>query len=235
MANTNNKSPLDQAIQAAVIDELAWDSRIDASAISVHVADGFVYLTGTVPSYSALNAAESDALGVNGVVGVDNELRVQLPTSLPVPSDTTIKEHIALKLEINPDLDASNIHVAVTAGVVMLTGTVPNHWEKQAAAVLAAGVTGVIAVENDLAVVPTAMVADETIAEAVVAALTRSNVVAAERVDVTVSRGEVRLQGKVPTAAARQAAERAASHTEGVIRVVNQVEVEHSSTRARLG
>lgn len=227
MADTGNNTHSDDAIRTAVVDELAWDSRIDASGITVHVNGGLVFLTGTVPSYGALSAAENDALGVSGVLGVDNELRVELPASLPVPSDTSIAENIALKLEIHPDLDASNIHVAVTAGVVMLTGTVPNHWEKQAAAQLTAGVRGVIAVENDLAVVPTAMVADETIAEAVVAALTRSGLVAAANVDVTVSRGVVQLRGKVSTAAARQVADRAASHTEGVTRVVNQIVVDH--------
>lgn len=226
MATPQDSRIADEEIKAAIANELSWDSQVDASDISVHVNAGFVTLTGTVHSYGSLKAAESDALNVFGVVEVENQLTVQFPGSLPVPGDATIQKNIEIKLDVNPDIASFNIHVAVTAGVVMLTGTVPNHWEKHEAAVIAASVHGVIAVENDLAVVPTAVVSDEIIAEQIVGALMRNALIDVDAVDVTVSRGSVILQGKVQTTAARMAAYRAASHTAGVLNVQDRLVVQ---------
>ncbi|MBS3805084.1 MAG: BON domain-containing protein [Oleiphilaceae bacterium] len=225
MAQVREYAATDEELKTWVVNELSWDSRIDASRVAVLVDDGLVTLKGTVPSYAARDAAEDDALGVLGVVAVDNQLGVKLPGALPVPSDSTIRDNILSTLEVNPEIDELNIQVVVADREATLTGTVPTHWEKRQAAVLAGLVQGVVAVKNDLAVVPTAAIGDEIIAEDVTNALMRSALVDAEMVDVTVSNGTVTLQGNVPTTAARIAAYRAASRTAGVVNVRNQLMV----------
>jgi len=219
MAPTTNVFRTDEETKIAVANELRWDSRIDASKVSVEVNDGIILLTGTVPSYGALIAAGTDAWKITGVQGVDNQLTVRLPDVPPIPSDSTIQSNAERTLEWNPDIDAVNIRVFVNEGLITLTGTVPTHWEKTKSEELAGTLAGVISVKNELAVVPTEDVPDEIVAEEIVDALNRSVLVESEKIDVTVNRGIVTLKGTVPTAAVRLAAYRTASHTAGVVSV----------------
>ncbi len=223
MTPTTNILRTDEEIKATVVDELRWDTRVDAAKIAVLVEGGFVTLKGTVPTYGASVAAETDAWDVLGVLGVDNQLTVELASVPPIPNDATIRSNAERTLEWNPDIDSLNIRVAVNEGLVTLTGTVPTHWEKIEAEELVRILRGVISVKNELAVVPTMDISDEIIAEDVVDALERSTLVAADKVDVTVNRGTVTLSGSVPTAAARIAAYRAANRTAGVVHVQNNL------------
>ncbi|HLG52248.1 MAG TPA: BON domain-containing protein [Chloroflexota bacterium] len=69
-------SRADAEIAADVRDTLARDPTIDAANIAVTVANGTVYLRGTVPTYYQAQQAANDAWGVPGVVDVVNELGV---------------------------------------------------------------------------------------------------------------------------------------------------------------
>ncbi len=215
----------DEQVKADVVSELRWDTRLDASKIQVLVDDGAVMLTGTVPTLSAVGAASTDAWSVLGVTRVDNQVTVELPEVPTAPGDGTICSNAESTLEWNPDIDSGTIQVAVSAGVITLTGSVPTHWEKERAEEVVSGLRGVVSVTNELAVVPTTSFSDEAIAQDVVAALGRSVLVEAGQVDVTVSGGVVRLKGSVPSAAARNAAYRAASRSAGVLNVLNDLVV----------
>jgi osmotically-inducible protein OsmY len=69
----------DGEIQAAVFDELAWDSRVNETDIGVSVHQRVVTLTGTVRSYAERLAAESAAHRLHGVLDVVNEIKVKIP------------------------------------------------------------------------------------------------------------------------------------------------------------
>lgn len=225
MIATTNLARTDEEVKTSVVNELNWDTLVDASKVMVQVNNGIVTLTGTVPTNRARSAAGTDALSVLGVLEVENLLTVELPSVPAMPSDETIRSNAEDTLEWNAVVDAANIGVAVDGGVVTLTGTVPTHWEKTEAEEIVGVLRGVILVKNDLAVVPTEDVSDEIIAEEVVDALERNVLVDAEKVDVSVSRGTVTLQGEVPSGAARIAAFRAASRTAGVLFVQNNLKV----------
>lgn len=222
---TTNIATTDSEIEAAVKDELAWDISVDASRISVSVQNGVVTLTGTVPTYGALVSAERDAFGVLGVTGVINDLVIEFPSRPPVPSDADILSTAQNTLDWNPDIDSENIRVSVDAGEVTLTGTTPTHWDKIEAEQLVESLRGVISVRNVLGVVPTEKVSDEVVAERVIGAMERNVLVDAEDIDVTVTDGEVKLKGTVPTAAARNAAYRAASRTAGTVAIDDELAI----------
>jgi osmotically-inducible protein OsmY len=145
-------------------------------------------------------------------------------TSAP-KTDEELKTQVVDELAWDTRVDASKVQVRVENGWVTLRGSVPTHWEKTEAARLAGNARGVLSVRNELAVVPSETVGDEVTGEEIVAALERSALVSADQVDVTVSDGLVTLRGTVPSAAARQAAHRAASRTAGVVDVVNDLTV----------
>jgi BON domain len=66
-------------VEHAVRDSLNHDPRIsDPSEVAVTAVDGTVILRGTVGSFKQRRVAGSDARGVEGVDDVDNQLEVRL-------------------------------------------------------------------------------------------------------------------------------------------------------------
>ena len=68
-----------EKIKKDITDQLYWDDRVDAAEVDIHVSDGKVELSGTVPTFNALRAAEMDAYTVPGVKEVKNDLALKLP------------------------------------------------------------------------------------------------------------------------------------------------------------
>jgi len=59
---------------------LETDERIDASAVAAELRNGTLTLSGELPSPAARHAAERDARGVPGILGVRNLIEVRSPT-----------------------------------------------------------------------------------------------------------------------------------------------------------
>jgi osmotically-inducible protein OsmY len=215
----------DQQIKRDIVTELKWDHRVDASDISVNVANGVVTLTGSVPSYTARNFATSDAWGIAGVKRVNNLLTVTFPAGVTVPTDSQIKSSVDSTLTWNPDINNVNIDITVVKGTVTLEGTVDDYWQKWKAEDLVSDLSGVITVENHLTVVPTEDFVDQDIAEDIEAALERNLYVESEDVTVKVENGEATLTGTLPSYYARQRAYSAAANTLGVVNVNNNIVV----------
>jgi osmotically-inducible protein OsmY len=76
---TMTASMTDKELQRAVMEELKWEPRVDATQIGVSVKDGIVTLSGHVPSLLEKYLAEKTAKRVRGVIAVANELQVKLP------------------------------------------------------------------------------------------------------------------------------------------------------------
>ena len=215
----------DEQIKKDVIDQLASDYRVSAADVDVKVSDGKVTLTGTVPTYTARTAANTDAWATTGVKGVTNLLTVRFPTTFTVPTDTEIEGHIKDRLAGNPDVYSVDIDVSVENGVATLEGTVDAYWKKWRAEDLASDVRGVVNVQNHLAVVPSETYIDKDIAQEIEDALERNVYVDAEKVTVKVENGDVTLTGTVPTYYAKGQAYLAAVNTLGVTGVDNNTVV----------
>lgn len=76
-ADTVANKSRDMAITAEVNARLARDPGLSALAINVDTADGRVVLRGSAPDAAARGRATQLASAVDGVVAVNNELRVQ--------------------------------------------------------------------------------------------------------------------------------------------------------------
>ena len=206
----------DELIKQSIVNELARDTRIDASKIEVTVDNGSVSLSGEVPTFLGKSAATEDALSILGVKEVDNLTVVNYPATFTLPTDEEIKENVLSKLVGSPDLDLVDLDVAVDGGIVTLKGTVDAYWKKTFLENLVAFEAGVTFIENHVAVVPTDGVLDKVIAEDIVTSLEERALVDADDIDVSVSDGMVELAGSVPNWAAQQAAVNAAIYTAGV-------------------
>lgn len=213
----------DEEVKKDIVDELYWDTRIDASQVTVAVADGVVTLDGEVPTYADIVGARAAAYDIEGVMEVVDTLTVRYATPPPLPIDTVIRDRAINLLTWDTVVEEEDITVTVRNGVVTLDGTVNAHWKRMFVENKIAGISGVLAIENKLAVVPMESIGDELIAQDVVSAIDRDVRVNVEDVEVEVDDGVVTLTGDVPRWDAKQAAGLDASLTAGVIKVENQL------------
>jgi len=136
-------------ITSAVRMSLIADSNVPGFEIDLDSWDGVVTLFGIVSSQDAKGAAEADALKVNGVKRVVNELQV-VPSANQQAVNASDDE---LQREVRKALDEHgfrDVGLEVRNGVARLTGTVPTGARTLEAAVVARSIPGVRAVEDDL-------------------------------------------------------------------------------------
>lgn len=215
----------DEQIKKDVVDQLYWDSRIDASNITITVDGGAVILTGDVPTHRAREAATQDTWLVSGVLSVDNQLKLVYAETPTLPTDADIRENILAALNSNLDLSSYKITVSVENGWVTLAGTLDAFWKKLEAETEAFSTRGVVGITNKIAIVPSEKISDELIAEDVMDALDRNLHVNVDDVDVSVLNGKVTLTGAVPSASAKVGAYNAARYTAGVVDVTDNLTV----------
>ena len=122
-------------------------------------------------------------------------------------------------------VDAGNLEVLVSGGVVQIDGEVGSYQQKKAINRLVAASPGVRRVVNRLRVVPAAPVGDSALARRVEQAIRAEATLGGEAISVSARGGHVELKGTVDTATARLDIEYAAWHVPGVRQVTNKVHV----------
>jgi osmotically-inducible protein OsmY len=138
-----------------------------------------------------------------------------------------LQNNVLAELRWEPGIDSSRIGVAIEKGVVELTGQVRTFAQKRAAEAAVKRVRGVDAVANELEVelLSTHQRGDVDIAKAARDVLMWHVNVPHERIQVTVDKGWVTLEGNVSAAYERFAAESAVESLTGVKGVNNKITV----------
>lgn len=148
----------DTWIKTKVTAYLKANTNIDASTIKTTVHKGVVKLNGTVPYQVDKKAAKDIACKVNGVKQVKNFLKVVAPPDSSNASigskltDVKISTAVITSYMTKADLDASNIKVDTTDGVVTLSGSVPTPAQAKLAEDIATQTQDVASVNNQLTV-----------------------------------------------------------------------------------
>jgi hyperosmotically inducible periplasmic protein len=152
---TGESTPIhDSWLTAKAKIALFADSRVKGRQIDVETTKGEVMLRGKVDSAGSRQAAEEITKGLDGVKGVKNDLQVVAPATREVVDDrdeaitARVQEHVAKE----PALKRTDISVQTNAGVVSLTGEVPDLMTSAQASWTAWSVPGVKSVTNDLTV-----------------------------------------------------------------------------------
>jgi osmotically-inducible protein OsmY len=142
-------------------------------------------------------------------------------------SDEEIKRDVEEEIRWDPDIDPTDIAVAVKNGVVTLTGFVRSYSDKWEAERDAKRVAGVLGVVNDLEVrLPNIDERpDPEIARDAVMAIKHQLPFSYENIKVIVKNGWVTLEGEVEWNYQREAAETAVRRVRGVKGVSNKVEL----------
>jgi osmotically-inducible protein OsmY len=140
-------------------------------------------------------------------------------------SDSEIKMDVESELRWHPDLDATDIAVAVKNGVVALSGFTKSYNDKYEAELAAKRVNGVVGLANDIQVrLPSADVRpDPEIAREAVAAIKHRLPFTYERIKPVAKDGWVTLEGEVEWNFTREVAEKAVRRLTGIKGVINMV------------
>jgi osmotically-inducible protein OsmY len=143
-------------------------------------------------------------------------------------SDIDIKRDVEAELRWNPDIDATDIAVAVKNGVVTLSGFVRSYAQKFEAEQTAKRVNGVAAVANDIEVrLPVFnQRPDPEIARDAVAEIQNNLPYSSDHVRVVVRDGWVTLEGSVEWNYQRERAEQVVRRVRGVKGVTNLIELQ---------
>lgn len=217
----------DFTLQALVIDELAWEPRVDAAHIGVSAKSGVVTLTGFVDNYVGKTAAEQAAGRVRGVRAIADEIEVRLPNHQQ-RADDEIAERAVRILDWDIEIPDDRIHVTVSHGEVTLTGTVDRYFQRHAAENAVRRLSGVRSVVNRLTVSHPAGAVPQpaAIRQKIEDALRRGATIEASSIQIGVEGGTVTLKGHVRSWLERGAVRHAAWAAPGVREVRDQLTVQ---------
>ena len=157
-------------------------------------------------------------------------------TATETRTDEKIQRDVIAELRWDARVKPNEIGVQVKGGVVTLTGWVDSYMKKWAAEEAAHRVKGVKAVANDVEVrLPgDSQRTDTDIAAAVVQALESDASMRLEKLDVTVAKGWVTLQGEAEWQYQKEDAERVVRRITGVKGVTNLIAVKPRVTPSEL-
>jgi hyperosmotically inducible periplasmic protein len=151
----DEKTPInDTWLTAKTKIALATDGRVKGRQIEVETTKGVVMLRGKVDSDVAKQAAGDITKMVDGVKSVKNDLEVVAPSKREAveDKDEAITARVKAHFAKDAHLKHANIAVQTNAGVVSLTGEVPDIMTSANASWTAWFVPGVKSVKNDLTV-----------------------------------------------------------------------------------
>jgi osmotically-inducible protein OsmY len=139
--------------------------------------------------------------------------------------DSDIKRDVEDELRWDPDIDATDIAVAVNNGVVALTGFVRSYSQRTQAERDAKRVAGVVGVANDIEVrLPVIdQRPDPEIVRDAVSALKSELPYSSENIKVIAKDGKITLEGTVEWNYARERAENAVKRVRGAKSVTNSI------------
>lgn len=219
------KSPhrSDSELKRAVIDELKWTPEVNSAHIGVSVNDGAVTLSGEVDSFPEKRLAAMVVERVHGVTAIAQEITVNDTWNGITDTDIARKAGQAVEHAVDiPD----TVKVTVHNRIITLTGTVPWHFQHQAAERTVHHIKGVKEVRNNIAIRPTASPVD--IKAGITAALVRNAQLEGRKITVeTDAAGVVTLEGTIGSWAERRQAERSAWAAPGVTGVVDHLRISY--------
>ncbi len=204
--------------------ELAWNSRVDASHITVTTQNRVVTLAGRVQNYAIKCEAGSVVKHIAGVAGLANELEVT--SGGAQPNDPDLTQRVLQALEANVFVPSKTIKPVVHDGWVTLSGKALYYYEKLDAENSVRPLRGVKGITDSIVIdTPDGSqnLNQEITQEVITGALSRNARLDADQITVKVNGRTAILEGAVRCLAERDDAEQAAWAAPGVNAVENHL------------
>jgi osmotically-inducible protein OsmY len=212
----------DMALRQDVEKELAANSRIDASHITVTVQNRAVALAGQVPNYAIKCEAGNVVKHIAGVAALANDLEVTLAGAQPTDADLT--QRVVQALEANVFVPSKAITPVVHDGWVTLSGKVLYYYETLDAENAVRPLRGVKGITDSI-VIDNPDGPQDLSQEIITDALSRNARLDADQITVKVNGRTAILEGAVRCLVERDDAEQAAWAAPGVSVVQNHLVV----------
>jgi osmotically-inducible protein OsmY len=209
----------DRQLHEDVLNELAFEPRVDHRDIAIAVRDGIVSLRGTVPALAQKWAAEEAVKRVNGVRGIAQEL-VLGDLGPHAPSDSEIAAAIG-NILLWDSYMPETVRLFVENGRVLLSGEAEWNFQVEDAVRAISRVRGVREVVNELRLRP--RVPTDDVKGQIEREFVRNAHLDAQRIEVITKGNSVVLQGAARSWGEREQAERAAWSVPGVRSVENRI------------
>ena len=149
----------DASLTAAIRSNLLWNRELKGLNIGVESDTGNVTIFGVVGNEFAKQSIEKIVMDTRGVNKVTNNITVHtankvdpITTVTRAVSDDVVAARVKSNLLVNRYVTTRNLNVKVSDGLCILTGTVDSEAQREAAGNLAASISGVTSVQNDLKV-----------------------------------------------------------------------------------
>lgn len=221
----------DRKIEDAAKNSFNYRTVLD-DQVKVKAKDGVVTLSGTVQDKDARALAVDTVENLPGVTSVNNE--IEIAPAHEERSDAWIALKIRGRLLVKGNVSATATKVAVSEGVVTLSGEVDNLAQKELTAIYAAEIEGVRSVNNELVVDSTPEPADLTLNEKIDDASITSQVkyallthksTSALKTKVSTADGVVTISGNADSDAEKSLVTKLASDVRGAKSVLNNMVV----------
>ncbi len=221
---------MDRKIEDAAKASYNYRTVLD-NHVKVKAQDGLVTLTGTVEDKDEKALAVDTVENLPGVTGVRNEIEIK--SAYPEKSDAWMAFKIRSRLLVKGNVSATSTTVAVTDGVVLLTGTAENGAQKELTEVYAKEIDGVKSVKNEITIKETPAASrtasermdDASITSQVKYALLTHKSTSALQTKVTTIDGAIVISGEASSAAEKSLVTKLAQDVRGSTSVTNNMTV----------
>lgn len=207
---------IDQGLKLKVLDELAWEPRLNQAHIGVAARDGVVTLTGHVDSYAEKCVAERAAGRLSGVRAIVEELQIRYVERLGHGDEDIAKQALDV-LAWDLCVPKDRVKVKIEKGWVTLSGEVDWHFQEREAESDIRKLFGVMGVSNKIVIKPRVRVFD--VEKAINSAFRRNAEFETENIVVTADGSVVTLTGQVGSYYGRTLAAETAWSASGVTQV----------------
>jgi len=223
----------DERIVAAFKKSYVYMQYLKDEPITINSKDGVVTLAGAVWNDAHKSLAQDVAAALPGVSSVDNQIAVN--GGPPAQSDAYLKMKVKTALLFHRNVNAHRTEVAVTNGVVLLTGAAASPAALDLTTEIVKDVAGVKAVNNEMQVAAKPDQPHETVVEAIDDASITAQVKAELlwhrstgilRTRVATTAGVVTVGGQARNAAEKELVSKLVADIHGVQSVVNTMTIE---------
>ncbi len=173
--------------------DVASDSRMEGTNVSVKIDNGIAILTGHVKTIDQSERAAERAMAAVKVRAVVNELKI----GSSAIADSALTASVRAALDKNKALDAKRVTVTVDQGKTVLGGEVGTWDEQEIAREIVSRVPGVTIIENNTQVVFDNVRNDQQIAEQLRQLIDNDPLYDGLSLSASVKEGVVKLKGEV--------------------------------------
>ena len=223
----------DSRIESSAAKSYVFKTYLKDDSIKTESKDGVVTLTGTVAEASHISLAQDTVAGLPGVKSVNNQLVVsgEQPAE---HSDSWITTKVKTALLFHRHVSATGTSVYTKDGVVTLQGEASSQAEKELTTEYAKDIDNVKAVQNNMTIANTPVVAGETtgdkIDDASITAEVKSSLLShhstsAIHTGVSTTDGVVTVTGVAKNEAEKSLVTKLATDINGVNSVINNMTI----------